>query len=63
MKIKIKYQINKRYFMTKKRDRILLQKENNGYIQFKDLVRNYDEIEKRNKTLEENFSEQDSENI
>ena len=39
--------------MKKNRDRILLQKQNNGSIEFRDLVLSYIELENRLKTLEE----------
>ena len=40
-------------FYEKNRDRILLQKQNNRSIQFRDLVISYIELENRLKTLEE----------
>ena len=40
-------------FYEKNRDRILLQKQNNRSIQFRDLVLSYIELENRLKTLEE----------
>ena len=39
--------------MKKNRDRILLQKQNNRSIQFRDLVISYIELGNRLKTLEE----------
>ena len=40
-------------YFEKNRDRILLQKQNNRSIQFRDLVIPYFELENRLKTLEE----------
>ena len=40
-------------YYEKNRDRILLQKQNNRSIQFRDLVLSYIELENRLKTLEE----------
>ena len=40
-------------YYEKKREKILLQKENNRSIQFRDLVISYIELENRLKTLEE----------
>ena len=40
-------------YYEKNRDRILLQKQNNRSIQFRDLVISYFELENRLKTLEE----------
>ena len=42
-------------YYEKNRDRILLQKQNNRSIQFRDLVVSYVELENRLKALEENF--------
>ena len=53
MKIKTKYQTNKKYIMKKNREKILLQKQNNRSIQFRDLVVSYIELENRIKALEE----------
>ena len=49
-------------FYEKKRDKIILQKQNNGCIEFGDLVRSHVDIENRLKALEEKFSITDSEN-
>ena len=40
-------------YYEKKREKILLQKQNNRSIQFRDLVISYIELENRLKTLEE----------
>ena len=40
-------------YYEKNRDRILLQKQNNRSIQFRDLIISYIELENRLKTLEE----------
>ena len=42
-------------YFGKNRDRILLQKQNNRSIQYRDLVISYIELENRLKTLEEKF--------
>ena len=44
-----------------KKEKILLQKQNNGWIQFRDLGRCYVELENRLKTIEEKFLISDSE--
>ena len=43
-------------YYEKNRDRILLQKQNNRSIQFRDLVISYIELENRLKTLEEKLN-------
>ena len=62
--IKIKYQFNKKYIM-KKIEKKLFQKQNDyrnkRNTDFKDLVRSYNELQNRLKTLEENVSINDSE--
>ena len=60
MRRKMKFQINKRYFI-KKRAKILLQKQNKTNIQIKDSVRSYDELENSLKALQDYFSINDSE--
>ena len=56
MIIEIKYPINKgRIYYEKNREKILLQKQNNICIQFRDLVISYVELENRLKALEENL--------
>ena len=45
----------KRYY-EKNREKILLQKQNNRSIQFRDLVISYVELENRLKTLEEKLN-------
>ena len=42
--------------MKKNREKILLQKQNNRSIQFRDLVISYVELENRLKTLEEKLN-------
>ena len=54
MIIKIKYQTYKRYNMKKNRDK-RLQKQNDRYVHFKDLVRSYVELENRLIAMEENL--------
>ena len=44
-----------------KREKLLLQKQNNGWIQFRDLVRCYVELEIKLKAMEEKFLIRDSE--
>ena len=46
----------KRYY-EKNRERILLQKQNNRSIQFRDLVLSYVELENRIKSLEEKLND------
>ena len=60
MRIKIKYQINKRYIL-KKIER-LLQKQIDRYFQFEGLLRSYVELENKLKASEENFTKIDSVN-
>ena len=43
-------------YYEKNREKILLQKQNNRSIQFRDLVISYIELENRLKTLEEKFN-------
>ena len=45
----------------KKIEKILLQKQNNRWIQFGDLVRSYVELENTLKSMEEKFLINDSE--
>ena len=40
-------------YYEKSREKILLQKQNNRCIQFRDLIKSFIELEKRFKTLEE----------
>ena len=61
MKTKIKYRINRNYFMKKTEKKTLLQKQNNKWLQFEDLVKSYVELENRLKTIEEKFLIKDSE--
>ena len=55
MKTKIKYQIDRKKTMKKNTDK-LLQKQTDRYIHFKELLRNYVDLENRLKALEESFS-------
>ena len=48
-------------YYEKNRDKFL-QKQNDRYIHFKELLRNYVEIENRLKAMEEKFTINDSEN-
>ena len=48
-------------YYEKNREKLLLQKENNRCIQFRDLVTSYVEIENRLKAFEEDLSINDSE--
>ena len=50
----------KKYY-EKNRDKIL-QKQNNRYLYFEELLKSYVELENRIKALKENFSRNDSEN-
>ena len=47
--------------MKKTEKKTLLQKQNNKWLQFEDLVKSYVELEKRLKTIEEKFLIKDSE--
>ena len=47
--------------MKKTEKKILLQKQNNRWLQFEDLVKSYVELENRLKTMEEKFLINDSE--
>ena len=60
METKIKYRINRNYIIKKQRKK-LLQKQNNRWLQFEDLVKSYVELENRLKTIEEKFLINDSE--
>ena len=60
MKTKIKYRINRNYIIKKQRKNFL-QKQNNRWLQFEDLVKSYVELENRLKTIEEKFLINDSE--
>ena len=51
--IKDKISNQQKIYYEKKREKILLQKQNNGCIQFRDLVISYVELENRLKALEE----------
>ena len=51
MRIEIKYQINETYIMKKLKMNYYIKKDR--YINFKELVRSYVEIENRSKALEE----------
>ena len=53
---------NQQKIYYEKKKKILLQKQNNRFIQFRDLVRSHVELENRLKALEENFPINDSEN-
>ena len=48
-------------FYEKNREKILLQKQNNRFIQIRDIVRSYVELENRLKAMEENININDSE--
>ena len=48
-------------FYEKTEKKILLQKQNNRWLQFEDLVKSYVELENRLKTIEEKFLINDSE--
>ena len=48
-------------FYEKTEKKILLQKQNNRWLQFEDLVKSYGELENRLKTIEEKFLINDSE--
>ena len=54
MKIKVKYQINKKHILKKNGEKFLLQKQKNRYIQIRDLVILYVELENRLRAMEEN---------
>ena len=54
MRIKIKHQI-------KKNREKLLRKQNNIYINYKELIRSYAEIENKSKMVEDNLKIKDSE--
>ena len=60
MKTKIKYQINEKLFM-REIEKIYYRDKKNRYINFRDLLRPYVELENRLKALEEKFSTIDSE--
>ena len=47
--------------MKKTEKKILLQKQNNRWLQFEDLVKSFVELENRLKTIEEKFLMNDSE--
>ena len=47
--------------MKKTEKKIFLQKQNNRWLQFEDLVKSYVELENRLKTIEEKFLLNDSE--
>ena len=51
--IKDKISIQQKVYYEKNREKILLQKQNNRSIQFRDLVVSYVELENRLKALEE----------
>ena len=53
MKNKDKISNQQKVYYEKNREKILLQKQNNRSIQFRDLVISYVELENRLKTLEE----------
>ena len=61
MKTKIKYQINKKIQYEKIREKII-RKQNNRYINCKELQRSYAELQNKLKTIEEGISTNDSEN-
>ena len=61
MRKKIKYQIKKNYNMKKNTEQ-LLQKQNNRYINYKELLRSFAELENMLKMMEDNFKINDSEN-
>ena len=48
-------------FYEKTEKKILLQKQNNRWLQFEDLVKSYGELENRLKTIEEKILINDSE--
>ena len=58
---KKKYRINRNYIMKKTEKKRLLQKQNNRWLQFEDLVTSYVQLENRLKTMEEKFLMNDSE--
>ena len=61
MRIKIKYRFRKKIFFEKYRDK-QLQKQNNRYLNYKELHRSFVELENELKTLEEILSGDDSKN-
>ena len=62
MRIKINYQINESYIMKKNRDK-LFWKQNDRYINHKELLRSYVELENKLKASEEKLKINDSEII
>ena len=60
-KIKVETSNQQNLYYEKNRDKIL-QKQNERYINFKEVLRNYVLLQNRMKTLEENFLMKDSEN-
>ena len=61
MKTKIKYQIRKKSNCEKNREK-LLQKLNNRYINYKELLRSNVELQNKIKMMEEKFKINESEN-
>ena len=59
--IKDKISNQQKIYYEKIRDKIFLQKQNNRFIQLKDLLRSYNELEKMLKFLEEKFKRNGSE--
>ena len=55
MKIKKKYQINKKIILKKNREKKILQKQNKRCIEIRDLIRLYTELEIKLKAMEQNF--------
>ena len=62
MKIKKKYQINKKIILKKKQRKKISQKQNKRCIEIRDLIRSYAELEIKLKAMEQNFKRNDSEN-
>ena len=56
MRIKIKYQNQRRIYYGKNKDKVV-QKQNERYIQFTEIPRLYSELENRLGTLEENLKQ------
>ena len=62
MKIEIKDQINEKHIMKKNKDK-LLQKQNDRFIHFKEIVRTCVDLENRFEAMKEKCSINDSKNI
>ena len=61
MKIEIKISSQQKLYYEENKEKILLQKQNNKCIQFRDLVISYVELENRLNALEEKIKINDSE--